>query len=242
MRIEDIVARGYDAAYGAPRLAHARPRRVQAPPGAARREDHAPRLRPRPPLSDHQRLQQVAAGGMQVYDRAALRLSDKQRRDLEAQGRKPHWRFLIEYRETRWLDGIRGEQIFHGNKLSDPVLVRADGTPTYTLASVVDDTELGITHVIRGEDHVANTAVQLQIFEALGASESISFAHFSLLTDSVGHNLSKRLGSLSIRSLREEGLEPMAINALLARLGTSDPVRAARSAACAHVCLRPDGL
>jgi glutamyl-tRNA synthetase len=170
------------------------------------------------------RFAQVAAGGVQVYDRAALRLSDKQRRDLEAQGRKPHWRFMIEYRETRWLDGIRGEQVFHGSKLNDPVLVRADGTPTYTLASVVDDAELGITHVIRGDDHVANTASQLQIFEALGASESISFAHFSLLTDAVGHNLSKRIGSLSIRSLRDEGLEPMAINALLARLGTSDPV------------------
>lgn len=170
------------------------------------------------------RFAQVAGGGVQVYDRAALRLSDKQRRDLEAAGRKPHWRFLIEYRETRWTDGVRGEQVFHGSKLSDPILVRADGTPTYTLASVVDDVELGITHVIRGEDHVANTAVQLQIFEALGASESIAFAHFSLLTDAAGHNFSKREGSTSIKGLREEGLEPMAINALLARLGTADPI------------------
>jgi glutamyl-tRNA synthetase len=170
------------------------------------------------------RFAQVAGGGVQVYDRAALRLSDKQRRDFEASGRRPHWRFLIDYRETRWTDGVRGEQVFHGSKLSDPILVRADATPTYTLASVVDDVELGITHVIRGEDHVANTAVQLQIFEALGASESIAFAHFSLLTDAAGHNFSKREGSTSIKGLREEGLEPMAINALLARLGTADPI------------------
>ncbi|MBL8697159.1 MAG: glutamate--tRNA ligase [Alphaproteobacteria bacterium] len=170
------------------------------------------------------RFQQVAAGGMQIYDRAALRLSDKQRRVFESEGRKPHWRFLIEYKETSWVDGVRGRQVFHGSKLSDPVLIRADGTPTYTLASVVDDTELAVTHVIRGEDHVANTAVQLQIFEALGAVESINFAHFTLLTDTGGHNLSKRLGSLSIESLRDEGLSPMSINALLARLGTADPI------------------
>jgi len=170
------------------------------------------------------RFQQVASGGLQIYDRAALRLSEKQRRVFESEGRRPHWRFLIEYKETSWLDGVRGQQTFHGAKLSDPVLVRADGTPTYTLASVVDDTELAVTHVIRGEDHVANTAVQLQIFEALGAMESINFAHFTLLTDAGGHNLSKRLGSLSIESLRIEGLSPISINALLARLGTADPI------------------
>lgn len=170
------------------------------------------------------RFQQVAAGGVQVYDRSALRLSDKQRRDYESEGRLPHWRFLIDYKETSWADGVRGLQTFHGSKLNDPVLVRADGTPTYTLASVVDDTELAVTHVIRGEDHVSNTATQLQIFEALGAAESISFAHFSMVTDSGGHNLSKRLGGLSIESLREEGLSAMSINALLARLGTADPI------------------
>jgi glutamyl-tRNA synthetase len=170
------------------------------------------------------RFQMVAGGGHQVYDRAALRLSDRQIRAFEAEGRKPHWRFLIAYEETAWNDTIRGPQVFQGSKLIDPVLVRADGSPTYTLASVVDDTELGITHVIRGEDHVANTAVQLQIFKALGAAADIAFAHFTLLTDAGGHNLSKRLGSLSIESLRTEGLEAMAINSLLARLGTSDPV------------------
>ena len=170
------------------------------------------------------RFQMIAGGGVQIYDRAALRLSERQIRGFEAEGRKPHWRFLIAYEETAWDDTIRGRQVFQGSRLSDPVLVRADGTPTYTLASVVDDAELGITHVIRGEDHVANTAVQLQIFRALGAAREIAFAHFTLLTDAGGHNLSKRLGSLSIESLRDEGLEPMAINSLLARLGTADPV------------------
>lgn len=170
------------------------------------------------------RFQMVSGGGLQVYDRSALRLSERQIRAYEAEGRVPHWRFLIAYEETAWTDAIRGPQVFQGSKLSDPVLVRADGSPTYTLASVVDDAELAITHVIRGEDHVANTAVQLQIFKALGAGTDIAFAHFTLLTDAGGHNLSKRLGSLSIESLRADGLEAMAINSLLARLGTSDPV------------------
>jgi glutamyl-tRNA synthetase len=170
------------------------------------------------------RFTQVSGGGPQLYDRAALKLTAGQRRELEAQGRRPHWRFLIADEPTGWRDLIRGEQRFDGSKLSDPVLMRADGTPTYTLASVVDDCELGVTHVIRGEDHVANTAIQLQIFKALGGAERVSFAHFSLLTDVGGHNFSKRLGSFSLAHLRAEGIEPMAINALLARLGTADPV------------------
>ncbi len=167
----------------------------------------------------------AAGGGPQPYDRAALRLDADARRALEAQGRRPHWRFLLEAGEVAWEDGMRGRVSFEGALLSDPVLLRADGSPTYTLASVVDDLDFAITHVIRGEDHVANTAVQIQIFRALGAAELPSFVHFPLLTDAGGHNLSKRLGSLSVAVLRdEEGLEPMAINALLARLGTSDPV------------------
>jgi glutamyl-tRNA synthetase len=174
---------------------------------------------------ERRRFRQVAGGGVQVYDRAALRLSEAQKRAYESEGRKPHWRFLLNPTETAWSDLIRGPATFHGAKLSDPVLVRADGSPMYTLASVVDDIELGITHVIRGEDHVTNTAVQLQIFEALGKpTAELSFAHFSLLTDTGGHNFSKRLGSLSLRSLRDDGIEPMAIAALMARLGTSDPV------------------
>jgi glutamyl-tRNA synthetase len=174
---------------------------------------------------EQKRFRQVAAGDLQVYDRASLRLSEAQKRGFEAEGRKPHWRFMLEYKPVTWHDLIRGAVAFEGQKLSDPVLLRADATPIYTLASVVDDIELGITHVIRGEDHVANTAVQIQLLEALGRDpSSIAFGHFTLFTDAGGHKLSKRLGSLSVAAMREEGIEPMAINALLARLGTSDPV------------------
>ncbi len=178
---------------------------------------------------ERRRFRQVAGGEVQVYDRAALRLSEAQKRAYEAEGRTPHWRFLLDYSDIAWNDGIRGTVHFHGAKLSDPVLVRADGSPIYTLASVVDDIEFDVTDIIRGEDHVANTAVQIQLFAALGRDpSSLSFAHFSLLTDAGGHNLSKRLGSLSLAQLREDGIEPMAINSLLARLGTSDPVEPKR--------------
>jgi glutamyl-tRNA synthetase len=174
---------------------------------------------------EQKRFRQVAAGDLQVYDRASLRLSEGQKRAFEAEGRKPHWRFLLDYKPVTWHDLIRGAVAFEGMKLSDPVLLRADATPIYTLASVVDDIALGITHVIRGEDHVANTAVQLQLFEALGRDPgTLAFGHFTLFTDAGGHKLSKRLGSLSVAAMRDEGIEPMAINALLARLGTSDPV------------------
>jgi len=171
------------------------------------------------------RFGQVSDGGIQVYDRAALRLSDAQKKAYAAEGRKPHWRFLLKYEETAWDDLIRGHCAYHGSKVSDPVLVREDGTPTYTLASVVDDVELGVSHVVRGEDHVTNTSVQIQIFEALGrAGKDVSFAHFSLISDGGGHSLSKRLGSLSLAQLREDGLEPVTIASMVARLGTSDPV------------------
>jgi len=174
---------------------------------------------------EHRRFTQVAGGGVQVYDRAALRLSEAQKRAYEAEGRVPHWRFLLELSDITWEDAIRGPVHFHGAKLSDPVLVRADGSPIYTLASVADDVELDVSHIIRGEDHVTNTAVQIQLFAALGRDPAtFTFAHFSLLTDAGGHNLSKRLGSLSVHALREQGIEPMAINSLLARLGTSDPI------------------
>lgn len=174
---------------------------------------------------ERRRFRQVAAGGMQVYDRAALRLSDAQKKEYEAEGRKPYWRFLLDLNDVSWTDAIRGPVSFHGSKLSDPVLIRADGAPLYTFASVVDDIDLGMTHIIRGEDHVTNTAVQIQIFKALGANaDAIAFAHFPLLTDAGGHNLSKRLGSLSVAGLRDQGIEAMAINSLVARLGSSDPV------------------
>lgn len=171
------------------------------------------------------RFSQVSEGGVQVYDRAALKLTDAQKQAYLAEGRKPHWRFLLEAKETRWDDLIRGACAYHGSRISDPVLIREDGSPTYTLASVVDDVELGVTHVVRGEDHVTNTSVQLQIFEALGRDPaSLTFAHFTLIGDIGGHNLSKREGGMSVANLRDDGLEPAAIASLLARLGTSDPV------------------
>jgi glutamyl-tRNA synthetase len=166
----------------------------------------------------------LARGRPPLYDRAALALSGAERAALEAAGRRPHWRFRLEAGAVTWTDLVRGPARFEGADLSDPVLVREDGRPLYTLTSVVDDIAFGISHVIRGEDHVANTAVQSQLWQALGGAVP-AFAHLPLLTDAAGHGLSKRLGSLSIASLREdEGLEPMALLSLLAGLGTSDAV------------------
>ena len=159
-----------------------------------------------------------------IYDRAALALSEADRADLEAQGRQPHWRFKLEHSAIEWTDLVRGPVHFEGRDLSDPVLIREDGRPLYHIGSVVDDIDLGITHVVRGEDHVANTAMHIQLIRALGA-EPPNFAHLPLLADAAGKSLSKRLGSLGLQTLREEeGLEPMAIASLLGRLGTSDPV------------------
>ncbi len=170
---------------------------------------------------EYKRRRQRARGLPPIYDRAALTLSDAERRALEAKGRKPHWRFLLLHDDVAWDDLVRGLVQFHGDHLSDPVLVRADGTFLYMLPSTVDDIELKITHVIRGEDHVANTAIQIQLFQALGAEPPV-FAHLPLLADISGKGLSKRLGSLSVASLREAGIEPMALNAYLATLGTGD--------------------
>lgn len=159
-----------------------------------------------------------------VYDRAALALTDADRARLEAEGRKPHWRFRLDDAvRVEWDDLVRGHTGVEMASLSDPVLIRADGTYLYTLPSVVDDIELGITHVLRGEDHVTNTAAQIQIFEALGGKVPV-FAHFSLLVGASGEGLSKRTGALGVAELRGQGIEPMAILSLLARLGTADPV------------------
>jgi len=135
----------------------------------------------------------------------------------------PHWRFLLEPHEVAWDDRIRGRSAVKVSSLSDPVLLREDGRALFTLTSVVDDLDLGISHVIRGEDHVTNTAVQIQIFAALGG-EAPAFAHLPLLVDAQGKSLSKRIGSLTLRGLREDGIEAMAVNSLLARLGAADPV------------------
>ena len=173
---------------------------------------------------DRRRKRQLARGLPPIYDRAALKLTDEQKAAFATEGRKPHWRFLLEPREVAWDDLVRGASHVDCASLSDPVLVREDGSYLYTLPSVVDDIETGVTHVIRGEDHVTNTAVQAQIFEALGASLP-AFGHHNLLTTASGEGLSKRLGHLSLRGLRETGVEALAVAALATLVGTSDAVR-----------------
>jgi glutamyl-tRNA synthetase len=169
------------------------------------------------------RKRQLARGLPPVYDRAALKLTPEERAGFDAEGRKPHWRFELESRDVVWDDLMRGRQHVDAASLSDPVLVRADGTYLYTLPSVVDDIDLGITNVIRGEDHVVNTAPQIQLFEALSATTP-AFGHHSLLVGAEGQALSKRDRSLSIEGLREEGIEALAVTTYVATLGTSDPV------------------
>jgi glutamyl-tRNA synthetase len=171
---------------------------------------------------------QLGQGKPPIYDRAALKLTDADRTRLEAEGVKAHWRFKLEPRDVTWADLVRGAQHVDETSQSDPVLVRENGSYLYTFTSVVDDIAFGITQVIRGNDHVTNTATQIQIFEALGAKAPV-FAHLPLLVDAAGEGLSKRLGSLSIGQMRDDGLEPMAINAYLARIGTGDPVAPVRA-------------
>lgn len=170
---------------------------------------------------DLKRGLQRARGLPPVYDRAALALTADERDKLEAEGRAPHWRFRLDRRTVTWDDGVRGPQHVDTATLSDPVLVRADGTYLYTFTSVVDDLDMGITCVVRGEDHVTNTAVQIELFEALGGVAP-RFAHHNLLTLPSGEGLSKRLGHLSLRALREEGQEALAVAAAAVLVGTSD--------------------
>ena len=158
-----------------------------------------------------------------IYDRAALKLTEADHAAKSAAGERPHWRFLLDHAEPiEWHDGIRGSQHFDAAQMSDPVIRRADGSWLYMLPSVIDDIAMGVTDVLRGEDHVSNTATQIQMFTALGAKPP-RFAHEALLVGTEG-KLSKRLGSLGVSALRDEGIEPEALIALLARLGTSDPV------------------
>jgi glutamyl-tRNA synthetase len=172
---------------------------------------------------EFKRRRLLAQGRPPIYDRAALKLDDATRKTLEGEGRRPHWRFKLASEQVLWADLVRGAQHVDEASQSDPVLVRADGSYLYSFTSVVDDIALGITHVIRGEDHVTNTGAQIQMFEALGGPVPV-FAHLPLLVDAAGGGLSKRTGSLSIGELRERGIEPLAICALLARLGTADAV------------------
>ncbi len=180
-------------------------------------------------LEKRRKLQQ-ARGLPPVYDRAALKLTDADRARLEAEGRKAHWRFKLEAGTVSWQDLVRGSCAIDCASLSDPVLVREDGSFLYTLPSVVDDIDLCITHVIRGEDHVTNTAVQMRLFEALAPGKAPPvFAHHNLLVGSGGEGLSKRTGSLAIAALREEGYEALAVAALAVLTGSSDSVHPIRS-------------
>ena len=202
---------------------------------AAERLREAGRLYPcyeTPDELERKRKAQRAAGRPPIYDRAARKLSVAEIAGLEAEGRKPHWRFFLEAELVSWVDGIRGPAKFEGAKLGDPVLIRADGSYLYTLPSVVDDIDLGISHIVRGEDHVTNSAVQCQIFHALGKHPGeITFAHMSLLLDAGGGPLSKRLGGLALAELRQTGIEPMALNSLLAALGSRDAIESRESLA-----------
>jgi glutamyl-tRNA synthetase len=172
---------------------------------------------------DLKRKVQLGRGLPPVYDRAALALTPDDIAARLAAGEKPHWRFKLDHAAPiEWTDLVRGPQHFEPRLLSDPVIRRADGSWLYMLPSVIDDIDMGVTHVLRGEDHVSNTATQLQMFSALDAGVP-AFAHMALLVGTEG-KLSKRLGSLGMDALRDAGIEPIALAALLARLGTSDPV------------------
>lgn len=172
---------------------------------------------------DRKRKRARAMGRPPIYDRAALSLTAEDRQRLESEGRKPHWRFKLDGRAVQFEDLIRGPQTINTNAMSDPVLVREDGSYLYTLTSVVDDIDLGITHVIRGEDHVSNTGVQIEIFEALQGVVP-EFGHHNLLTDAEGQGFSKRLGSMSLADLRNQGYEALSVAIVAAITGTSLPV------------------
>ncbi len=171
---------------------------------------------------DLKRKKQLNMGLPPVYDRAALKLTEAEKDTLRAE-RGGYWRFRLDHKRIEWEDGILGPQSIDAASVSDPVLIRADGQVLYTLASVTDDTDMGITDVVRGLDHVTNTATQIQIIESMGKPLP-RFAHHSMLTGPQGEALSKRLGTLSLRDLRAKGVEPMAIISLMARLGSSKPV------------------
>ena len=171
---------------------------------------------------DLKRKKQLNMGKPPVYDRAALHLSEAEKDKLRAQ-RGSHWRFKLDHARIEWDDGIIGPISIDAASVSDPVLFKNDGQILYTLASVVDDVEMGMTYVVRGSDHVTNTATQIQIMQALGGTVP-RFAHHSLLTGPQGEALSKRLGTLALRDLRAQGIAPQAVLSLMARLGSSEPV------------------
>ena len=177
---------------------------------------------------DRRRKVQLSRGLPPIYDRAALLLTDAEKAAFEAEGRRPHWRFKLEGKRVAWEDLARGHAEVDTASMSDPVLIREDGLFLYTLPSVVDDIDMDITHIIRGEDHVTNTGAQIEIFEALDAKVP-GFAHMPLLVGADGAALSKRLGSLSISDMRDQGYEPIAITSHLGKIGTSDNLEIAAS-------------
>jgi glutamyl-tRNA synthetase len=177
---------------------------------------------------DRRRKVQLSRGLPPIYDRAALELTEAEKAAYEAEGRRPHWRFKLDGKRVAWEDLARGHAEVDTASMSDPVLIREDGLFLYTLPSVVDDIDMDITHIIRGEDHVTNTGAQIEIFEALDAKVP-GFAHMPLLVGADGAALSKRLGSLSISDMRDQGYEPIAITSHLGKIGTSDNLEIAAS-------------
>jgi glutamyl-tRNA synthetase len=176
---------------------------------------------------DVKRKMQASRGLPPMYDRAALKLSDAEKAAFEAEGRTPHWRFKMAHAPIQWHDLVRGEVSFDGAKISDPVLIREDGVALFTLSTSVDDGEHGITHIMRGEDHVSNTAVQVQVMQALGYTPP-QFGHMALLKMKEG-KISKREGGGDVQSLREEGVFPLVLASYLAKIGTSDAIELAAS-------------
>lgn len=168
-------------------------------------------------------------GKAPIYDRSALDLSDADREKLKAEGRQAHWRFKLPADDIAWTDLVQGEKKFLAANLADPVIRRADGTFLYMMPSAIDDIDLGVTHVLRGEDHVSNTAVQIAMFKVLNDGNFPAFAHLPLLSGTEGEKLSKRKGSMSLAEMQEDGLEAMSINSLLAHLGTSENIEAVNS-------------
>lgn len=172
---------------------------------------------------DLKRKKQLNMGKPPVYDRAALKLSQDEKAAMRAEGREGYWRFLLDQERIEWADGILGPISIDAASVSDPVLIKASGQVLYTFASSVDDADMGVTDIVRGADHVTNTATQIQIIRALGATPP-NFAHHSLLSGPHGEELSKRLGALSLRDLRAGGIAPEALLSMMARLGSSQPV------------------
>jgi glutamyl-tRNA synthetase len=171
---------------------------------------------------EYKRRLAISKGAPPIYDRASLQLPGDKIRELESSGIKPYWRFKLPDTVVSWNDGVLGMVSYDLRNLSDPVIIKADGTYLYSFSSVVDDFDSGITHIIRGQDHVTNTAAQIAMFNAIAKKEhSITFAHLSLLINKDGSQFSKRLGGMNLKNLRDEGIDPMAISNIMATLGSS---------------------